>query len=82
MKTSSKMTEESMQRMEARIPELAGSAVKRAYLQALTTSGKVLEARDGQLIETTAEGTVCVIRAIAKPIAVTMGAKRVRARQA
>ena len=82
MKTPSQMSEESMQRMEARIPELAGSAVKRAYLQALTTSGKVIEARGGQLIETTAEGTVRVIRSIAKPVAVTMGAKRVRARQA
>ena len=82
MKTPSPMSEESMQRMEARIPELAGSAVKRAYLQALTTSGKVIEARGGQLIETTAEGTVRVIRSIAKPVAVTMGAKRVRARQA
>ena len=82
MKTPSQMSEESMQRMEARIPELAGSAVKRAYLQALTTSGKVIEARNGQLIETTAAGTVRVIRSIAKPVAVTMGAKRVRARQA
>ena len=82
MKTPSQMSEESMQRMEARIPELAGSAVKRAYLQALTTSGKVIEARNGQLNETTAEGTVRVIRSIAKPVAVTMGAKRVRARQA
>ena len=82
MKTPFPMSEESMQRMEARIPELAGSAVKRAYLQALTTSGKVIEARGGQLIETTAEGTVRVIRSIAKPVAVTMGAKRVRARQA
>ncbi len=81
MKTSS-MSEESMQRMEACIPELAGSAVKRAYLQALTTSGKVVEARNGQLIETTAEGVVRVIRPIAKPVAVAMGAKRVRARQA
>ena len=76
------LSEESMQRMEARIPELAGSAVKRAYLQALTTSGKVIEARNGQLIETTAEGTVRVIRSIDKPVAVTMGTKRVRARQA
>ncbi|MBV5293552.1 MAG: hypothetical protein JZU58_14505 [Curvibacter lanceolatus] len=82
MKTPSPMSEESMQRMEARIPELAGSAVKRAYLQALTISGKVIEARNGQLIETTAEGTVRVIRSIAKPVAVTMGTKRVRARQA
>lgn len=81
MKPSSPMSEQSMQRMEARIPELAGSAVKRAYLQALTTSGKVLEARDGQLIETTAEGAVRVIRPIAKPVAVAIGAKRVRARR-
>ncbi len=81
MKTPSQMSEESMQRMEARIPELAGSAVKRAYLQALTTSGKVIEARGGQLIETTAEGKEHVIRSIAKPVAVTMGAKRFRARQ-
>lgn len=81
MKIPSQMSEESMKRMEARIPELAGSAVKRAYLQALTTSGKVIEARGGQLIETTAEGKVRVIRAIAKPVAVTMGTKRVRARQ-
>lgn len=82
MKTPSQMSEESMQRMEARIPELAGSAFKRAYLQVLTTSGKVIEARGGQLIETTAEGKVRVIRSIAKPVAVTMGTKRVRARKA
>lgn len=82
MKTPSRMSEESMQRMEAQIPELAGNAVRRAYWQALTTSGKVVEARDGQLIETTAEGAVRVIRTIAKPVAVTMGAKRVRARPA
>ena len=82
MKTPSQMSEESMQRMEARIPELAGGAVKRAYLQALTTSGKVIEARGGKLIEITAEGQVRVIRSIDKPVAVTMGTKRVRARQA
>lgn len=82
MNTPTQMSEKSMQRMEARIPELAGSAVKLAYLQALTTSGKVIEARDGQLIETTAEGKVRVIRSIAKPVAVTIGTKRVRARRA
>lgn len=76
-----RMSEESMLRMEARIPELASNAVKLAYLQALTTSGKVIEARKGQLIETTAEGTVRVIRSIAKPTAVRLGEKRVRARQ-
>jgi len=71
-----------MQRMEAQIPELAGTAVKRAYWQALTTTGKVLEARDGQLVETTAEGSVRVVRSIAKPIAITLGTKRTRAPKA
>lgn len=76
------MSEESMQRMEARIPELAGSAFKLAYWQALTISGKVMEARNGELVETTAEGAVHVIRSIAKPTSVRLGEKRVRARRA
>ncbi|GBU15749.1 hypothetical protein AwPolaro_11270 [Polaromonas sp.] len=80
MSTPSRMSEKSMLCMEASIPELAGSAVKRAYLQALTISGKVLVARNGQLIETTAEGGVRVIRNIAKPTAVALGAKRIRTR--
>lgn len=77
-----RMTEESMLRMEARIPELAASAVRRAYWQALTTSGKVIEARSGQLVETTAEGAVRVIRNIAQPTPVRIGDKRVRAPKA
>lgn len=78
MTTPFRMSEESMQCLEAKIPDLAGSAVKRAYLQALTTTGKVMEARNGQLIETTADGSVRVLRSIAKPFAVPMGTKRVR----
>jgi hypothetical protein len=78
MKNPVRMSEESMQHMEAQIPELAGTAVKRAYWQALTTTGKVLEARNGQLVETTSDGAVRVVRSIAKPIAVTMGTKRTR----
>lgn len=71
-----------MQRMEARIPELVGCAFKLAYLQALTINGKVMEARHGQLVETTAEGAVRVIRSIPKPTPVRVGEKRVRARKA
>ena len=82
MKPTFRMSEESMQHMEAQIPELAGTAVKRAYWQALTMTGKVLEARNGQLIETTAEGAVRVVRSIAKPMAVTLGTKRSRAPKA
>ena len=71
-----------MQNMEARIPSLAQNAVQRARLQVLATSGKVVEARDGQLVETAANGTVRVIRHIAKPIPVALGAKRFRAHKA
>ena len=73
------MNEESMQRMEAFIPTLARIDVQRARWHELAISGKVVEARDGQLIESYADGTVRVIRAIAKPIAVAMGTKRFRA---
>ena len=76
------MSEESMQRLDAHIPELAGMAFRLAYLQALTTSGKVVEGRQGQLIETTAAVGARVIRSIAKPTQVRVGEKRVRACQA
>ena len=64
------MSEESMQRMEALIPKLAHIEVQRARRQAVATSGKVVEARNGQLIESYADGKVRVIRTIAKPVAV------------
>ena len=71
-----------MQRMVAFIPTLAHVAVQRARWHAHAISGKVVEARDGQLIETAAKGTVRVIRTIAKPMAVAVGTKRFRTRKA
>lgn len=82
MTITAPLNEESMQYMEARIPELASSAFARAYYQALTISGKVLEARDGLLVETSAEGQTRVIRSLAKPLTVELGVKRFRARKA
>lgn len=76
------MSEESMRRMEALIPMLAHIAVQRARCQALVISGKVVEARNGQLIESYADGTVRLIRTIARPITVVMGTKRFRVRRA
>ena len=64
------MSEESMQRMEALIPKVAHIAVQRARRQAPATSGKVVEARNGQLIGSYADGTARVIPTIAKPVAV------------
>ena len=63
------VSEKSMQRLDALIPTLAHMAVQRACWQALATSGNVVEARNGQLIESYADGTVRVIRTIAKPVA-------------
>ncbi|AZP14405.1 hypothetical protein EJN92_03865 [Undibacterium parvum] len=74
------MNEQSMQAMEARIPELAGNAVRRAYYQALTTSGKVKEAVNGRLVETSADGSQRLIRTLRVPVAVVPGSKRVRVR--
>ena len=82
MTPPSPINEESMQRMEAFIPMLAHIAVQRARWQALAISGKVVEARNGQLIESYADGTVRVIRTISKPLAVAMGTKRFRAHRA
>lgn len=64
------MSEESMQLMEALAPTLAHIAVHRARRQALATSGKVVEARNAQLIESYTDGKARVIRTIAKPVAV------------
>lgn len=70
-----KLTEESMVVLEAGIPKLAEGAFLNAYYQALTTSGKVMRAVNGQLVETHADGTEKVIKAIHSPVKVTMGAK-------
>lgn len=80
MPPHSPFTEAAMQEVEARIPELASHAVKRAYQQALATSGKVIEARHGQLVEITAQGQQRIIRPLTPPTAVAVGTKRVRAR--
>ncbi len=70
-----------MSSLEAHIPELAQDAVRRAYLQALTTSGQVIEAVEGQLVATSADGNQKVICSLEnKPVPVSLGARRVRKR--
>lgn len=72
------LTEASLQRLEASIPELATGAVMQAYAQALTLHGRVIEAINGQLLEITAEGQTRVLRHIPPPTAVPIGLKRIR----
>ncbi len=69
-----KLAEESMQFLEAGIPKLAEGAFQQAYYQALTTSGKVMRAVNGKLVETHADGSETVIRAIHRPYKATLGA--------
>lgn len=70
-----KLTEESMRVLEAGIPKLAQGAFQRAHYQALTSTGKVMRAVNGKLVETYADGTETVLRAIHSPVKVSMGAK-------
>ena len=72
--------EKSMRLLEVRIPELADGAVKQAYYQALTSGSKVLEAVNGELIESSSDGSTRVIRELSAPTPVTFGSKRVRRR--
>jgi hypothetical protein len=72
------LSEQAMRSLEERIPELADGAVKRAYSQALTSNGKVLEALTGMLVESSADGSQRVIRALHPPISVAIGEKRTR----
>ena len=80
MKHPKKINERDMLVLERSIPELAGGAVKRAYYQALSTSGTVKEAINGKLLETSADGSQRVIRNLPMPMAIALGSKRVRVR--
>lgn len=73
MNPSYALDETAMQALEARIPELAETAVRRAYYQALSTDGKVVEAIDGRLVETTADGQQRLIRTLKAPLLVQAG---------
>ena len=48
------LSEKAMLTLEANIPKLARNAFEKAYYDALTNSGRVLRAINGQLVETLA----------------------------
>ncbi|MEN9489787.1 MAG: hypothetical protein RJA63_236 [Pseudomonadota bacterium] len=74
------LSEQALERMEKSIPELAGGAFKRAYSHALSISGRVIEAKNGKLVETSADGTQRVIKTLPASTPVQIGAKRIRSR--
>lgn len=72
------LDEETVLNLERRIPELAEGAVKQAYSKALASGRKVVEAVDGQLIESHPDGSSKVLRQIQAPIPVSPGQKKIR----
>lgn len=72
------LSEAAMLNLEAGIPALASGAVRKAYAQALTSHGRVIEAVNGELVEFTVEGQRRVLKSLPTPTRVTVGLKRVR----
>ena len=69
--------EEAMQFLEAHIPELAESAVKQAYWQALAAGSSVLESDNGAIYEVFPDNTRKLVKMIEPPTPATIGEKRV-----
>lgn len=73
-----KLNEKTMSAREKRIPQLAEDAVKQARSKALKAGRKVVEAVDGQLIESYPDGTQKVLKRIPPPIPVAPEHKLIR----
>jgi len=72
--------EDSIRYQEAGIPELAEGAVKQAYYQALAAGYTVVEVVNGQLVESSPDGTTRLIRSLPKAIPVKPGQRVVRSK--
>jgi hypothetical protein len=72
------LSEAAMLNLEASIPALASGAIRKAYAQALTSHGRVIEAVNGELVEVTVEGQRRVLKSLLTPTRVAVGLKRVR----
>lgn len=60
-------TEKELDFLETLIPELAESATKKAYLDALSRGSSVVEIIDGKIVSTAPDGTRTIIKD-AKPM--------------
>lgn len=69
-----------LQTADELIPLLAARAFRRARDQALASSGRVMEACNGNLVETFADGTQRIVRPLPTPTPVAVGSKRERRR--
>jgi hypothetical protein len=72
------LDEKSMSNLEERIPELAEGAVKQAYCKTLTSGRCVVEAINGQLVESSPDGTKRILKTLPMPTPVVPGQRLVR----
>jgi hypothetical protein len=70
--------EKSMRFQEACIPELAEGALKQAYYQTMAAGCKVVEAVDGQLVESSPDGSIRVLKTLPKATPVMPGKRVIR----
>jgi hypothetical protein len=69
------LTEEEIDNLEKKIPELAKMAGKQAYLKALMSGDSVLEVKDNKLVRTFPNGEQQFIKNMKPDIAVKIGQK-------
>lgn len=67
------LPEKAMRFLEEQIPDLAETAIKQAYWQALASGHTVLECENGVLVEVHPNGTKKVIKKLHPPIKVEPG---------
>lgn len=70
--------EKTMSFQEACIPELAEGALKQAYYQTMAAGYKVVEAVNGQLVESSPDGSVRVLKSLPKATPVMPGKRFIR----
>ena len=75
------LDEKAMSFLEKRIPELAEGAVKQAYCKNLASGRRVVEAVNGQLVESRPDGSSRVLKSLAAPTPVVPGQRRVRVKR-
>lgn len=63
-------TEKELDFLEKHIPNLANSAIQKAYLDTLSQGGSVVEAINGELVEIYPDGTKVVLKTLEKEIEV------------
>jgi len=73
-----KLDEATVQNLERRIPELAEGAVRQAYSKTLASGRMVVEAVNGQLIESHPDGSSKVLKNIHPPTYVAPDQKIIR----